>query len=143
MFFGQVELQLDEKNRIRIPARYKEELGENPFVTCGPDHCLMIIPKKNAEEMLSAMLAGSNFTNVEKTKPMRVLLANGFFAEEDKQGRIILPANLLKYSNIKRNIYFNGSNDRLEVWDKDTWEAYQASVDLEECVSFLAAPAAE
>ncbi|MBQ4049095.1 MAG: cell division/cell wall cluster transcriptional repressor MraZ [Clostridia bacterium] len=137
MFYGQVEVQLDEKNRIRIPSRYQKELGSNPFITCGPDKCLMIIPKEHANELLNNMLSGSNFATVEKTRPMRVLLANGFFAEEDKQGRITLPQSLLKYSGITKSIYFNGSNDRLEVWDKDTWDNYLASTDLNDCISYL------
>lgn len=137
MFFGQVESQIDDKNRIRIPTRFQEEFKNAPFITCGPDRCLMILPKERAEELLKSMLTGSNFSNVEKTRPMRVLLANGFFAEPDKQGRILIPNNLLKYSGITKSIYFNGSNDRVEIWDKDTWDDYFAATNLNECISFL------
>ncbi len=123
--------QLDAKNRMRIPAKLREELGEGYSITVGSGGCLYVYSK---EEMkgVTEKLKTINAYREKQLKAARFVMYNTWQAEEDKQGRILLPENLRKYAKIEKNIIvFKGPNC-VEIWSEEVWNEYFSDVNFEE-----------
>lgn len=122
MFMGQYSHTIDEKGRIIIPAKIRNDLGNNFIVTRGLDGCLFIY--SNTE--------WSNIINKYKELPdskdkrsfMRVFLSGATVCEYDKQGRINIPQSLIDYANLTKECMIVGVFDRLEIWSKDNWDNF-------------------
>ena len=121
--------QLDAKNRMRIPAKLREELGEGYAITVGSGGCLYVYTKEQMQEV-KATLKNINSFREKQLKAARFVLYNTWEAEEDKQGRILLPENLRKYAKIEKNvIVFKGPNC-VEIWSEEVWNAYFKDVNI-------------
>ena len=128
--------QLDAKNRMRIPAKLREELGENYAITVGTGGCLYVYTEKQAAEV-KAKLKNVNAYREKQLKAARFILYNFWDAEEDKQGRLLLPENLRKYARIEKNIIvFKGPNC-IEIWSEEVWNEYFNDVNFEELADAL------
>ena len=125
--------QVDDKGRIRIPAKFKDALGLHPFITVGKNKCLYIFPKDEAERILSERFADvDGFSDDPRLNAMRKIFSRGDFVEEDKQGRLTLPTYLLEYAGITKNEVRVGMRNRVELWSEEAWEAFDSNVDLDE-----------
>ena len=130
---GRSSHQLDDKGRIRIPAKFKDALGPNPYITVGKDHCLYIFPRDTAEKILTGRFEGvDGYSDDPQLDVMRKIFSRGDFVEEDKQGRITLPSYLLEYGGITKNVISIGVRDRVELWAEDVWQAYDSSINLDD-----------
>ena len=138
MFMGQYEHSIDTKGRVIIPAKYREELGENFVVTRGLDGCLSLYPQaewQNFVEKLQKLPSNQNTRKMQRqflSKAMEVVL--------DKQGRILVPSLLREIAALKKDIVFVGMMNRVEVWDKELLhqqEMQQDDEDLEETMDEL------
>jgi MraZ protein len=128
--------QLDAKNRMRIPAKLREELGDNYSITVGTGGCLYVY---TAEQMkhVKETLTNINSYRDKQLKAARYILYNTWDAEEDNQGRILLPENLRKYAKIEKNIkVFKGPNC-VEIWSEEVWNDYFNDVNFEELADAL------
>lgn len=123
-FFGTYRHQIDEKGRLRIPAKLKDRLGEHPFITRGPKRSLLVIPEGDAERLFEERFQMLDPLDPESSKALRIMASSGFFAEEDKQGRILLPSVLIAHAGIKKNIVTIGSYTWVEIWSEENWEPY-------------------
>ncbi len=122
--------QLDAKNRMRIPAKLREELGDGYSITVGSGNCLYVYTKEQTEEVKKS-LSRINRYKENELKAARFILYNTWEAEEDKQGRILLPENLRKYAKIEKNvIVFQGPNC-IEIWSEEVWNEYFNDVNFE------------
>lgn len=127
MFFGEYKHSVDEKARMRVPAKLKVSLSNKYVVTKGTSGCLFIFSKNYFEqEFLSKLNAVPTF-NVASQKPIRMLLSSTFEVEEDAQGRFLLPASLREFAGIEKNVVFIGMGNRIEVWSDNNWENYKGS----------------
>jgi MraZ protein len=123
--------QLDAKNRMRIPAKLREELGTDYSVTVGSGGCLYVYSAEQMAEVKNT-LKNVNAYREKQLKAARFILYNTWQAEEDNQGRILLPENLRKYAKIEKNIIvFKGPNC-VEIWSEEVWNEYFADVNFEE-----------
>ena len=123
--------QLDAKNRMRIPAKLREEPGSNYSITVGSGGCLYVYSAEQMAEVKKT-LAKINKYKEKQLKAARFILYNTWEAEEDKQGRILLPENLRKYAKIEKNIIvFKGPNC-VEIWNEEVWNEYFNDVNFEE-----------
>ena len=122
--------QLDAKNRMRIPAKLREELGDGYSITVGSGNCLYVYTKEQTQEVKKS-LSRINRYKENELKAARFILYNTWEAEEDKQGRILLPENLRKYAKIEKNvIVFQGPNC-IEIWSEEVWNDYFNDVNFE------------
>ena len=130
MFMGQYEHSIDTKGRVIIPAKYREELGENFVVTRGLDGCLFLYPQaewQNFVEKLQKLPSNQNTRKMQRqflSKAMEVVL--------DKQGRILVPSLLREIAALKKDIVFVGMMNRVEVWDKELLHQQQRQQDDED-----------
>ena len=114
---------------MRIPAKLREELGEEYFVTVGSGNCLCVYTASQMEEMKKA-LSSVNPYREKEAKAARFIIYNTWQAEEDKQGRILLPENLRKYAKIEKNVLvFKGINS-VEIWSEEVWNEYFKDVNF-------------
>ena len=128
--------QLDAKNRMRIPAKLREELGSNYTITVGTGKCLYVYTEEQMQKV-KATLSNINPFREKQLKAARFVLYNSWEAEEDKQGRILLPENLRKYANIEKNvIVFKGPNC-VEIWSEEVWNDYFNDVNFEDLADAL------
>ena len=128
--------QLDAKNRMRIPAKLREELGANYSITVGTGGCLYVYTEEQRKKVKETLNNINSFRE-KQLKAARYILYNTWEAEEDKQGRILIPENLRKYAKIEKNvIVFKGPNC-VEIWSEEVWNEYFNDVNFEELADAL------
>ena len=124
MFIGEYNHTIDDKGRIIIPSKLRNELGNNFIVTRGLDGCLFIY---SSTEWNSIINKYKNLPDTkEKRNFLRVFLSGAIVCEYDRQGRINIPQSLISYANLKRECIIVGVFDRLEIWAKETWSNFIA-----------------
>ena len=120
--------QVDEKMRIRIPAKFKTQIGDNPFICAGDSGVLFVYPRDEGAKILDEAYEGITVSALsapkEKLKEARLISAYAIDADEDNQGRILLSQDLLKHASIQKNIVTIGAHARLEIWSEEKWEEY-------------------
>ncbi len=126
--------QLDAKNRMRIPAKLREELGQNYSVTVGSGGCLVVYSESQMAEV-KATLKKINPYKENQVKAARFILFNTYEAEEDKQGRILLPENLRKYAKIQKNVIVFKGPSSIEIWAEEVWNEYFYDVNFTDLAS--------
>ncbi len=127
MFTGEFKHTLDGKNRISIPAKFRDLAGEVIYVTRGLDSCLFLFSKSDWEEF-SRRLAELPISNKDARKFARTFLSGASECSLDKQGRILLPQYLVDYAGIEKEAYINGAGARMEIWESSRWEEYSLSL---------------
>jgi MraZ protein len=122
MLLGEHEHSLDDKNRLTLPARLRESLGDHVVVTRGMDGCLYVYAR-GAWDQLAGRISGLDALSAASRKMQRHFFVNATPAEVDKQGRIVIPAGLLQRTGIGREVTVAGVYDHLEIWDRAAWHA--------------------
>ncbi|MFA5133843.1 MAG: division/cell wall cluster transcriptional repressor MraZ [Patescibacteria group bacterium] len=128
MFIGEYEHNLDEKGRLAIPAKFRSELQGGLVVTHGLDNCLFVYSLEAWKE-LAKKLATMSFTQKDKRAFNRLMFAGATDFIPDAQGRIVLPESLRKYAGLSKEAVITGVYDRLEIWNKASWEKYRADLE--------------
>ena len=123
MFIGEYHHTIDEKGRIIIPAKFREELGDNFIITRGIENCLYVYPN-NSWEQITDKLSSLPFTRKDARQFTRFFLSGATTVELDKQGRINLTAPLIDYASLKKNCVIVGSGDRIEIWSQEIWNDF-------------------
>ena len=133
MFKGIFEHQLDDKNRLRIPSRFKKELtGENGEKTYsffrGMNKCICVMADDLLDETISVL---SDEGISESNEASTLFFGSIFSAEEDAQGRVVLPSALKKMACIQKDIVTLGRGKRLEIWAAERYYAYIEGIDYD------------
>lgn len=122
MLIGEYHHNLDEKGRLIIPSKFRDEIGEQFIATRGLDGCLFIYSMNEWEKIVSK-LKSLPFTKKDARTFNRFFMSGATVCEFDKQGRINLPSSLISYAEIKKECTIIGVNDRLEVWATDKFDS--------------------
>jgi len=125
VFLGTHTPRLDEKGRLFLPAKYREELAGGLVITKGQDRCLYVFPVAEFSRITEAMRSAP-VTPKGLRDYSRVLFASASDEIPDKQGRITIPPALREYAALSRDCAVIGANTRLEIWDSAAWESYLA-----------------
>ena len=128
MLLGEHEHALDDKNRLTLPARLRDQLGDRVVVTRGLDGCLYVYAADEWTKLASRVGTLDPFSR-EAREMQRFFFASAAEAELDKQGRIVIPAGLLERAGIGRDVTVTGIVDHLEIWDRASWRAQQQRVE--------------
>ncbi|SHE54573.1 MULTISPECIES: division/cell wall cluster transcriptional repressor MraZ [Caloramator] len=132
MFIGEYSHALDAKNRMIVPAKFREGLGGKFIITKGLDGCLYVYPIdewKKLEDKLKQL----PLTNKDARAFVRFFFSGASEVEIDKQGRALIPQNLIEYANIEKEIVSIGVSNRIEIWSKDKWLEYnEQNIDYDE-----------
>ncbi len=123
MFIGEHQHSLDEKGRIIIPSKFRADLGLEFVMTKGLDNCLFIYPKSEWT-ILEEKLKTLPLTNKDARAFVRFFFSGASESTLDKQGRVLIPANLREHSKLDKDAAIIGVSTRLEIWSKDQWDNY-------------------
>ncbi|MGB6456071.1 MAG: division/cell wall cluster transcriptional repressor MraZ [Streptosporangiaceae bacterium] len=123
MFLGTHSPRLDDKGRLILPAKYREELAAGLVLTKGQDGCLYVFPAGEFSRITDA-LRTAPVTAKAVRDYSRVLFASASDEELDRQGRITIPLGLREYAGLDRECVVIGANTRLEIWDASAWASY-------------------
>ena len=121
MFMGKYYNSIDAKNRMIVPSKHRDQLGGRCILTKGMDNCLYIYPLGEWEKVVEKVSALPQ-TDVNVRKYIRDVFANAEECEIDKQGRILIPAELKKRVFIDKELVTMGAMSRIEIWSKEVWD---------------------
>jgi len=123
MFTGEYTHSFDEKGRVIIPSKFRNELGETFYIGKGLDKCLFVYPIETWNEFVGKLRNLSTFNREERFFLRRFV--SGFSeCSFDKQGRILIPTNLRDFIGLNSEVAVIGVIDRIEIWNKDSWNDY-------------------
>ena len=132
MFYGEYEHSLDIKNRIVLPSKFREELGDKFMITKGMDECIFVYSMSEWER-IEQKLKQLPLNRKDARAFTRYFLSGAALCEPDKQGRILIPQKLLDHAKIDRNdnknIMIIGVSTRIEIWNKQNWDVYSNDMD--------------
>jgi len=123
MFIGEYQHTLDNKGRVTMPSKFRDDLGEKFVITKGLDSCLFVYPMsewKTIQEKLKTL----PLTNRDARAFVRFFFSGASESSLDKQGRVLIPANLREHSRLEKEAVIIGVATRLEIWSKDSWNDY-------------------
>ena len=123
MLMGEFHHNIDDKKRMIIPSKFRYELGNEVVITRGLDNCLFIYSLKEWQKVIDKLNTLS-FTKKDARSFTRIFLSGAVITEFDKQGRIKLLGMLAEYANLIKECAIIGVNERLEIWNLDSWNTY-------------------
>jgi MraZ protein len=123
MFLGTYAPKLDEKGRIILPAKFRDELAAGVVITRGQEHCLYVYSSREFERVLEKVSQGP-VTDKATRDYQRGLLSGAIQELPDKQNRVTLPVILREYAGLDRELTVIGAGNRAEIWDTDAWNTY-------------------
>ena len=129
MFIGEYQHTLDPKNRVIMPSKFREKLGESFVMTKGLDNCLFIYSSEEWS-IVEDKLKSLPMTNKDARAFVRFFFAGACECELDKQGRILMPNNLKDYANIDKELVIIGVSTRIEIWSKEEWNKFNSDANI-------------
>ena len=123
MFFGTYTPRLDDKGRIFLPAKFRDELAEGLVVTRGQERCLYVWSLEEFGK-LTERLREVPVTNKSARDYMRMFFAGASDETPDKQGRVTIPGMLRDYASLSKDCIVIGAMNRVEIWDSASWQTY-------------------
>ena len=136
MFMSEYNHTVDAKGRLIVPSKFREQLGDEFVVTKGMDGCLFVYANDdwNAFEQ---KLTSLPLINKEARKFARFFLAGAAQVEVDKQGRILLPANLREFASLEKDVVLVGVGSRIEIWSRENWVYMDADSDMDDIAAAM------
>jgi MraZ protein len=125
MFLGTHTPRLDDKGRLILPAKFREQLEAGVVVTRGQERCLYVFPIAEFER-LADQLRQAPVTSKQARDYLRVFLSGASDEVVDKQGRVTIPTALRTYAGLDRDVAVIGAGQRVEIWDSAAWDSYLA-----------------
>lgn len=126
MLIGEYEHSLDVKGRLIMPAKLREDIGDNFIITKGLDGCLFGF-SLNEWTQFEEKLKSLPLTNKNARDFVRFFLSGAVNVEIDKQGRFLVASNLREYASMEKEVVIIGVGTRIEFWSKDNWKKYNSS----------------
>ena len=125
MFVGSPRARLDDKGRVVLPAKYRDQLAGGVVITKGQEGCLYVFPTATFQQIAEQAAAASAARPASRAA-QRMLFAGAVDEVPDRQGRVTLSAALREYAGLDRNVTVVGNNNRLEIWESAAWDTYEA-----------------
>lgn len=127
MFLGEYEHSIDAKGRMAVPAKYREQIQRGAVVSKGMGSCLSVYPMQRWEEKSAEQSEGKSSEELREFE--RRIFPSAGEVELDAQGRMIIPARLRAYANLRSEVAVLGMRDHFEIWDRVLWRAYQEQLE--------------
>lgn len=123
MFMGEYHHNIDDKGRLIIPSKFRDDLGNKFIVTRGLEECLFVYSKEEWNNIIDK-LKELPFTSKAARSFMRMFMSGATECELDKNGRINISMPLINYADLKKECVVIGVNDRLEIWSEDKFNNF-------------------
>jgi MraZ protein len=129
MLLGEFEHTLDDKNRLTLPARFRQSFSGGGVVTRGLDGCLHVYAREEWERLVESRLGSLDPLSGDDRKMQRYFFSGAAEFEPDKQGRIMVPSALIDHGKLGRDVVVAGVYDHLEIWDRKAWRDQMQEVE--------------
>ena len=126
MFLGTHAPRLDDKGRLVLPARFRDDVAEGLVMTKGQERSIVVWPARDFTDY-AAKLSEASRTDAKVRAHLRVLFSGATDDTPDKQGRVTIPAPLRTYAGLDRDVVVIGQGQTFEIWDAASWNAYLSS----------------
>lgn len=128
MLLGQYEVNLTDRERLALPKKFREELGEKVILARWYEGCLIIASNTSWEELLKRLTSQTPYLIKSVRETDRFILGSAFEISLDRQGRFVVPKILREHAGIKNQVIFVGLGDRVEVWDLIVWKKKETEI---------------
>jgi MraZ protein len=128
MFYGEYEHTIDDKNRLTLPARFRDDLEGGVVLSRGIERSVDVYPRASWDENV-ARIADLDSLTREAREMKRFVFAGATVAELDKQGRVIVPAHLATHAGIDKDVVLAGVHDHIEIWDRSEWKTHLSAIE--------------
>jgi MraZ protein len=129
MLLGAHEHTIDDKNRLTLPAKFRQAFADGVVITRGLDGCLFAWRRQDWDRLVESRLASLDTLSAEGRRIQRHFFSGATEAALDKQGRVMVPRELLEHAGLSRDVIIAGVHDRLEIWDRAAWRKELAAVE--------------
>ena len=129
MLLGAHEHTIDDKNRLTLPAKFRKTFEDGLVVTRGLDGCLYAFRRQDWDRLVESRLATLDPLSPEGRRLERFFFSGATEADLDKQGRVMLPKELIEHAGLSKDVVVAGVNERLEIWDRAAWRKELAEVE--------------
>jgi MraZ protein len=129
MLLGTHEHTIDDKNRLTLPAKFRQAFADGLVISRGFERCLFAFRREDWGRRIESRIAALDSLSEETRRIERFFFSGAAEAELDKQGRVMLPAHLIEHAGLGREVVVAGVNDRLEIWDRAAWRKELAEVE--------------
>ena len=137
MFRGEYSHSIDAKGRLILPAKMREQLNETCILTRGLDTCLYVYSLEEWEKIEEDFQARPH-ADAASRRFARTFFGGAVDVDLDKQGRVLIPANLREYAKLSKDVVLTGVLTHIEIWDKATWDEQVDSDDMESLAETMA-----
>jgi MraZ protein len=128
MLIGEYTHTLDDKNRMSLPIKFRQEMGKSVVVAPGLDNCLSVFTTKEWQK-ISGKLSDSSMLASDNRSFSRFMFGQAVVVDVDGQGRILIPENLKNRSGLSSKVTVIGVQNRAEIWDEKAWNDYKKVVE--------------
>lgn len=129
MLLGEYDHTLDDKNRLTLPARFRQAFADGIVITRGMDGCLYGYTKADWERFVGERLGRLDPLSKEARQMSRFMFSGASETELDKQGRVMVPAALIAHARLDRDVVVAGVRDHVEIWDHSAWQTQLEEVE--------------
>ena len=126
MLLGTHAPKLDEKGRVILPAKFRDDLSSGLVLTRGQDRCLYVFSSKEFEA-INETIRQAPITSKQARDYLRIFLSGASDEIPDKQGRVTIPPALRTYAGLGKELVVIGVGSRAEIWDATAWTDYLAN----------------
>jgi MraZ protein len=128
MFFGEYEHSVDDKKRLTLPARFREDFAAGVVLARGFERNIDVYPRASWDTNM-AHIADLDSLRPEARQMKRFVFASATMAELDKQGRVLVPPHLVAHAGLEKDVVLAGVHDHLEIWDRSEWASHLKAIE--------------
>lgn len=128
MFYGTHEHTIDEKNRLTLPAKFRDGLDGGVVLVRGIDGTVDVYPRSSWEASAERISALDSLTR-EAREMKRFVFAGATVTDLDKQGRVLVPTELARHASLGRDVAVVGVDDHIEIWDRPQWASHVSAIE--------------
>jgi MraZ protein len=130
MFIGEYTYSIDDKKRLAVPPKFRQQLKKGGVITRGLDSCLFLYSNEEWEK-LAKKLSEMPLSRADARGFSRIMLSGAMEVDFDNLGRILVPDYLKDYAGLKKKVVVAGLYSRIEIWDEDIWKSYKEATEKE------------
>lgn len=128
MLIGTYPAKFASGHRVSVPSQFRKELGQPIILARWYEGCLVLVGREYWKALYKRLTGETGIIVNPVRDTERFILASAFEVVPDEQGRIVIPERLVEYSNLGDDLYFIGLGEKVEIWDKVTWEEKEKEV---------------
>ena len=129
MLLGEYEHTIDDKGRLTLPARFRQQFDEGVVLTRGMDGCIYAYTRALWDRLVESRLATLDPLSREGRLMQRFFFSGAAVAEPDRQGRVMIPTALAESARLAKDVVVAGVYDHLEIWDRAAWREHLKEVE--------------